>query len=64
MGTLGQAYSEALQMLQTLGDEAKHVAAERAEACRRKGDEAGVVFWDRVTAFVVYIANEGPDTIH
>lgn len=63
MDSLGKAYAEAEEMFRVLGDEAARVAAERAEGCRKNDDEAGVVYWDRVTAFLVYLLNDRPETI-
>lgn len=64
MGTLGQAYSEAVQLHRDTGDEAAHVASERAEECGRKGDEAGATYWVRVTAFLAHIYGWGTPTVH
>ena len=32
--------------------------------CRKNRNSAGVVYWSRVTAFLIHLANEGNDTIH
>ena len=58
MDSLGHAYRIAVEMLQSFGDEAANVASERAESCRRKGDEKEAGLWDRVTAFSVHITRQ------
>jgi hypothetical protein len=58
MNTLGQAYKVAVELHHTLGDEAPHVASERAQSFRRSGDEPEAVHWDRVTAFLTKLVDD------
>ena len=64
MSTLGQAYTEAFELVESIGAEAAHVASERAEAYRRKGDEALARYWEKVTAFVTHLCRPEGHSIH
>lgn len=62
MDSFGHAYWVAAEMHRCLGDEAAHVASEKAETYRLEGDESEAAYWNRVTEFAVHIgALKEPD---
>jgi len=62
--TMGDAYKAALRMQDALGSEATHVAEERADACRSKGDVDGCRYWQRVASFLGHLSRSPSPTIH
>ena len=50
--TLAEAYRIAVDMQSRFGEQAVHVAGERADACRGKGDAAGFGDWNKVCAML------------
>lgn len=61
---MGEAYRAALELQTTLGEEAGHVAADRAERCKSQGDSKGFDYWNRVCAFVTHLNLNDSRTLH
>ena len=62
--TFSEAYRTAMDMQVRFGEEAPHVAAERADACRRKGDADGFDGWNRICAILKEFERLDTKTAH
>lgn len=62
MDALVHAYRVAVELQQSFGEEAAHVASEWAEEYRQRGDKEQACHWSRVTAFATQLTQY--TTIH
>ncbi len=64
MGTMGDAYREAVRLDAEVGDEAGYLAFERAEECELRGDKSGFKYWIRVHEFIHYMHSMPNTSVH